>query len=194
MVIETKEIGISLGVGNGTFVDTEYINGNLQLTQVSTTPTGESVYASNGYWESNPVDLVDKFNDYDKVVLTKTVFTQDFYEVLTRTSDDGITYDSYIAVAIDRTVQSPTRRFIQIKINLEAGSIEGELLISDFNETTDVNEWLNNSFVETDGKLKLKRNYQLGMTKDATWVDTGLLFRKLITRTEWKKIDSLNIQ
>ncbi|QJI52477.1 hypothetical protein [Psychrobacillus phage Perkons] len=195
MTIQTKEIGVSLGVDKGTFHNTNFTTGKLQLNKVGETEDLKPLYATNGYWESEVIDLVDKFKEYDKIVLSKTQFTQDFYEVLTRTSDDNSTFSEYKVVAMDGKVQSPTKRYIQIKINFEAGMISQEFLISNFNNVTDIQAWSNADLVETkDGVLKLKRDYVFPMAKDVTWSSEGSLHRKKIARNEWKKINTLGVE
>lgn len=42
--------------------------------------------------------------------------------------------------------------------------------------------------------LQLKRDYNYNMTQDESWADTGSLHRKAITRSEWLKIDRLDVK
>jgi hypothetical protein len=189
--IETKEIGISFDVGQGRFVNTEVLDGSLRLKKVG---GSSDLYEKTGYWESKVIDTVDKFREYDKIAVTKVQFTKDLYKIETRTSDDNVKFGDYIALSVGGNVLSPKKRYIQIKITLYAGLVDETTIISNFNSPTDKDLWEDNTFIETDGALKLKRNYQYNMTKDASWTEAGTLLRQPIQATKFKRIDTLNIE
>lgn len=193
-VVETKEIGIDTGIGVGIYHNTEFVDGKIQLKKVSKTDTGKPVYEMNGYWESEVIDLVDKFKEYDRIALSKLQEITDVYSIMTRTSSDGITFDEYIATTPEGKIQSETKRYIQVKVNLFAGLSNESDLVSDFTSPSAIEDWENNKFIETDGVLKLKKEYQLEMNKDNTWADEGSLHRKLIKKENWKKIDSIGVE
>jgi hypothetical protein len=192
--IETKEIGISIGIGSGTYNNTEFVAGNIQLSKIGENNLGEPVYQSQGSWVSDVLDLVDKFKEYDKVVLSKVQDGTANYAILTRTSDDKINFSEYVATTPEGKIQSDVKRYIQIRIDFFAGFVNETLLISDFNSPTDVNKWSNNEFIETDGALKLKRNYEYEMTQDDSWKGEGSLYRQVIQATKFKRIDSISVE
>lgn len=47
---------------------------------------------------------------------------------------------------------------------------------------------------EEKNNILLKRDYNYDMVQDSTWTDTGDLHRKTITRSEWLKIDRLDVR
>jgi len=194
MATETKEIGIALGIGLGTYSNSEYVDGAIKLTKTAITDLGESIYADEGYWESKVIDLVDKFQDFDRVVLSKVQTKSDTIGVFTRTSDDGIRFDEYISTTETGNIQSETKRYIQIKIIFYAGYELTNFTLSDFNNPSD-SALFNNSYnIETSGgTLKLKRDYKMMMNRDMAWTSEGYLFRKPITRAEWLRLDKINI-
>lgn len=192
-IIETREIGISFEVGQGEFVKTEFVDGSLRLKKVGETPDLEPVYEDEGYWQSNVIDTADKFREYDKIAIDKVQFTKDLYKVETRTSDDGVNFNPYVAITAGGNIVSPMKRYIQIKITLYAGFLQDAITVSSFNNRQDVTKWEDRTYIETDGVLKLKRNYKFNMSEDKSWTDDGHLLRKKIARSYWKKIDSLNI-
>lgn len=192
--VETKEIGISLGVDQGEYVNTEFINGSLRLKKTAETESLEPIYEKEGHWESKIIDTVDKFREYDKIAVTKTQFTTDLYKIETRTSDNGADFNPYIALSAGSSVLSPKKRYIQIKITLYAGYLGEKFTISDFNNPSDANKFEDNTYIETDGVLKLRRNYEFMMTEDTSWIDEGSLHRKLITKSDWKRIDKLGVE
>src|SRR5690625_3674326 len=104
--IETKEIGIDMGIGIGTFVNTEYVNDAIQLKRKEGNINNKPIYEMERYWESEVVDLVDKFREYDNIALAKTQEVKDIYSIETRVSDDGINFEEYVATTPDSKVQS----------------------------------------------------------------------------------------
>lgn len=150
-----------------------------------------------GYWESEVIDLVDKFRDYDRVALSKEQQTKDNYAILTRVSDNGIEFDDYIATTPDGKVQSEMKRFIQIRVVFFAGLLIEEKTLHSFESESEIEDWENNKYITIDSEshvLKIKRDYDLIMEKDTTWIEDGTLHRKLINRNEWKRIDSLFVE
>mgnify|MGYP003488821977 CR=1 FL=1 len=195
MATETKEIGITLGIGLGTYSNTEYVDGAIKLVKTLTTDLGDSIYVSEGYWESKAIDLVDKFQDFDRVVLSKVQTKSDTIGVFTRTSDDGVIFDEYISTTETGNIQSETRRHIQIKIVFYAGYELTNFTLSDFNSSSDATLFNNPYYIETSGGLlKLKRDYSYLMTRDSSWSSEGYLFRKKITRAEWIRLDKISIK
>lgn len=192
--VETKEIGISIGIGQGNYVNTEFIEGSLKLKKAAETETQQPIYEKEGYWESRVIDTVDKFREYDKIAVTKTQFTKDLYKIETRTSDNGIDFNSYIALSAGSAVLSPKKRYIQVKITLYAGYLGESFTISNFNTPSDVNKFQDNTYIETNGVLKLKREYELLMTEDVSWTNEGTLHRKLVNRNLWKRIDKIGVE
>lgn len=191
-VIETREIGIDTGIGLGTYHNTEYINGNIQLRQKEVNENGKPIYSMEGHWESDIVDLVDKFKEYDNVALAKTQQTKDIYSIETRVSDDGVIFSEYQATTPEGKVQSPMKRYIQVKLNFFAGLIN-QVYTTSFNTEVEAGDWRNGEFVDTSSGLKLKKDYVLPMEKDATWIEAGSLHRKLIKKEDWKQINSIGV-
>lgn len=192
--VETKEIGISIGIGQGNYVNTVFIEGSLKLKKASETESQQPIYEKEGYWESKVIDTVDKFREYDKIAVTKTQFTKDLYKIETRTSDNGVDFNEYISLSAGSAVLSPKKRYIQVKITLYAGYLGETFTISNFNSPSDASKFEDNTYIETDGVLKLRRNYEFMMTEDTSWIDEGSLHRKLITKSDWKRIDKLGVE
>lgn len=191
--LETKEIGLLIGT-SGTHYNTELDESNrLRLKIVNVDGSGKSVYSDEGYWISNVVNLGDKFKDFEKVFTTHQDVSNSSFAIQTRVSDNGIDWSDWVAVAYDGTIQSETKQYIQVKINLFAGFETDVYLISDFKNVDDVSLFDNNSFISTSDGLRLKRKYEYDMSLDATWIGEGSLHRKAITRDEWLRIDRLEV-
>lgn len=57
----------------------------------------------------------------------------------------------------------------------------------------DATDFLPNEHVVFDGKMQLKTEYPLEMQKDESWMDDGSLHSIPINRSEWLRIDKLNV-
>lgn len=185
--LERKEIGLPIGV-SGTHNNTEIdsATGYLRLAQVDTDGQGNPVYAEEGTWVSDVINLEDKFHNFEKVFVSNSDYGASSFAILTRVSDNNIDWSDWIAIALDGTIQSDTKQYIQIRIDLFAGYVTDVFLVS--NSDFEVS-----AFVEDSSGLRLQRNYQYVMKLDLTWSDEGSLHRKKITRDEWMRIDKLNI-
>ena len=192
--LENKEIGLPIdvsGTHSNTQIDTT--TGYLTLKQIDTDGSGRPVYVDKGTWISDVIDLQDKFADFGKIFTTSVTNGNSSIAVLTRVSDNGTVWSEWIAVAYDGTIQSDTKQFIQVRIDFFAGFVTDVFLVSEFNNVNDVNLLDNNIFIETSNGLRLKRNYEFNMTIDNSWSEEGSLYRKPITRSDWLKIDKLNV-
>lgn len=193
--IETKEIGVDVGVETGTYHNTEYVDGKIQLTHVGETVQHKPVYEIEGYWESEVIDLVDKFREYDKVVLSKVHEDIDVVAILTRVSDDGVNFDDYTATTPEGKVQSEMKRFIQVKLSFFAGMTNEGMFIDDFSDENSINNWEDNTFIEiSEGSLKLRKEYSFEMNKKETWEEEGSVHKITVNKDNWERIEEILIQ
>ena len=185
--LQKKEIGLSIGI-SGTHRNTEIdeVTGHLRLAQVDVDGSGNPIYAEKGTWISKVINLEDKFLDFEKVVTTHITNGASSFTISTRTSDNSMDWSEWTAIAVDGTIQSDTKQYIQVKIDLFAGFVTDNFKIS--NSDFEINE-----FVEASNSLRLKREYQQDMTLDSKWTDVGSLHRKKITREDWVRIDRLMV-
>ncbi|KOS61410.1 hypothetical protein FJQ98_16845 [Lysinibacillus agricola] len=185
--LEKKEIGLPIGV-SGTHNNTEIdkVTGFLRLAQTDIDGSGKSIYVEEGSWTSDVINLEDKFQDFDKVFTNNINNGSSSIAVLTRVSDDGYNWSDWIAIAEDGAIQSETKQYIQVRIDIFAGFVTDHFVISN-------SDFENNEFVEKFNDIKLKREYQYDMNLDSKWSDTGSLHSKKITRNEWLRIDSLEV-
>ncbi|MDD1502591.1 hypothetical protein PVA17_07395 [Lysinibacillus sp. CNPSo 3705] len=141
--LERKEIGLTIGV-SGTHYNTEInrTTGLLQLMQIDVDGHGNPIYTKQGSWTSDVVDLGDKFKDFEKVFTTNTNKGASSFAILTRVSDNGIDWSNWTAIAMDGAIQSDTKQFIQVRIDLFAGFVVDEFIIakSDFEKNEFIEE------------------------------------------------------
>lgn len=187
------DIGIPIDLTKGVFNNVEIVNGKLQLSERETLPNGKKRYYEFGFWESEIIDLVDKFKDFDRVVANIVNKTNDSITIYTRTSSDGFSWTPYVPINQDNTIPSPIGRYIQIKVSFTAGITDEVIIVDDFNGGDEV-KFEQNEFVQFDGKLSLKKNYEYTMTKDSSWSEEGSLFRQVIPKSKLKKIDTISIE
>lgn len=186
-----EQLGFPIDLTKGNHNGTELVNGVLKL--VSTGVSGNvPIYPLSGYWESNIIDLLDNFTDYGNLVYNRLDTTNASVVISTSTSDDGITFDTYVPLNMSGKISSVKRLFIKVKIELFAGYGNVLATLTDFN-STDKPKWNTTPYVEFNGSLKLKRNYSEVMVKDNTWTGTGTLLRHTIDLDELRKIDTIDI-
>ncbi|MED4883924.1 hypothetical protein [Bacillus smithii] len=187
------DVGIPIDLTRGVFNNVEFINGKLQLSEKEILPNGKKRYYEFGFWESEVIDLIDKFKDFDKIVANIIRYTNDQITIYTRTSNDGLSWTPYTPLNADNTIASPIGRYIQIKVSFTAGITDKVMTVYDFTNSESVN-FQNNDKVIFDGSLKLKTQYADTMTVDTSFTDTGTLLRKTINKNQFKSIESIKVQ
>lgn len=140
---EKKEIGLSIGV-SGTH-DRTKINkdtGYLELVDIDVDGEGKPIYVEQGSWTSDVIDLGDIFQDFDKVFTDNTVNGASSFAVLTRVSSNNFDWSDWTPIAEDGTIQSDTKQYIQVRIDLFAGFVSDIFIIakSDFEKNEFVEE------------------------------------------------------
>lgn len=140
---EKKEIGLQIGV-SGTHDNTEInkTTGFLQLVEVDVDGQGNPIYIEEGSWTSDAIDLGDVFQDFEKIFTTNTNNGASSFAVLTRVSDNGRDWSDWVAIAEDGAIQSDTKQYIQVRIDLFAGFVTDVFFISnsDFEENEFIEE------------------------------------------------------
>lgn len=215
-IVETKEIGLSIGISKGTHNDTFFdtTDNSIKLKILGKDANNNPVYKEEGFWISDVIVIDDKFLNYQKIFTTHTNNgslidkSLSSIKIQTRVSKDGINWDGWVDTNTDGTINSATtwqetlgdgtivthvKRYAQVKIIFKAGFITDVFLISEFDDEADKDIFVDNTFIDTTNGLRLKRNYEWELTKDATWSDTGTLHRKVISRNEWLRLDKLNV-
>lgn len=185
--LERKEIGLPIGIsGNHNNTEIDSATGYLRLAQVDTDGQGNPVYAEEGTWISDVINLEDKFTDFEKVFSNSGNNGSSSFAILTRVSDNNLDWSDWTPIALDGTIQSDTKQYIQVRIDLFAGFVTDIFLVAN-------SDFESNEFVEDSNGLRLKRDYQYDMMLDSTWVDVGSLHRKKSIRDEWVRIDRLEV-
>lgn len=143
---EKKEIGLSIGV-SGIHDRTKINNdtGYLELVDIDVDGQGNPIYVEQGSWTSDVIDLGDIFQDFDKVFTDNTINGASSFAVLTRVSSNNFDWSDWTPIALDGTIQSDTKQYIQVRIDLFAGFVSDVFIIakSDFN----INEFLEEKVV-----------------------------------------------
>lgn len=181
-VIEQKEIGLPIN-NEGTFVNAIVKDDTIQISTKS-----NGLLNSDGTWTSRTIDIGDKFREFGKLLTSNSSTGNGRIEVSTRTSSDSVTYEEWRLVSSEGDITSTKNRYIQIRIKLIAdiGELNDVITVEKINE--------NNEFTEVlDGVIQLKREYEFDMTKDTSWSSEGQLFRKPVIRSEWTRLDYLEV-
>ena len=181
-VIETKTLGFPIGT-NGTFNNTVLVDGKIQLGK-----DAKGVFYEEGEWISPVVDIQDNFESFGKVFASNVDSGSSSIAVLTRTSDNGLNFDSWVAVGEDGSILSQKRRYISVKIVFYASWGIASVPITSIQLAND-----NLMVADYGGSFGLKRDHEFDMTQDETWAEEGTIFRHAITRSDWIRIDKMNV-
>lgn len=183
-----QSIGFPLDFNSGTLTDLEISSGGrLQLKSV-----GQGFFLPMGTWESDVINLEGKYTTLENLAMDKVTDTGHTVIAETRTSDNGTVWDEYIEIDYSTgKIMSIPRQYVQIRITLQSELMSGgaRILHTDFSIPASVQ---GNPFVEANGKLKLKTGYNFQM-KEQNWEEEGSLFRTTISKSDFKRIDSIRV-
>lgn len=194
MAVATQDVGIKIDLTKGKHTNTVYdeTTKKIALQKLRTTyDEKENIYAREGFWVSDIMDLVDKYTSLENLALTSELNGAE-YTAYTRTSIDNITWDEFVAINSSGKMMSVPRRYVQVKIAFKGKITDYQEPLHDFT-VKDVEKFKENEFINFGGNLELKREYEYKMSKDDTWKSDGSLFRKKIKNTKFKKIDSIKL-
>lgn len=156
--VETIEIGLGLELGKGTFVNCEWVEGESAL---KLTKDENGQYHKVGQWTSEVTELKDKFKEFDKVVLDKTLEGNATTEVYTRTSEDNVSFSEWEKLQGNEIAQG-TSKLVQIRVDLIAGY------------TTSSKE---TSFVNVDLEGKVKDHQHFTFDKDGVKLSKAVPYK-----------------
>ncbi|NOG27207.1 hypothetical protein [Lysinibacillus fusiformis] len=185
---EKKKIGLSIGV-SGTHDKTK-INKDtvfLELVDIDVDGEGRPIYVEQGSWTSDVIDLGDVFQDFEKVFTDSTVNGASSFAVLTRVSSNNYDWSDWVAIAEDGTIQSDTKQYIQVRIDLFAGFVSDVFIIAknDFNINGFLEEKGNaGSFVNVTPTLTSNTSSALGFSFASSEYNT--------TYPAWRAFDKTN--
>lgn len=191
----TQNIGVLIDLTKGTHTNTEYKDGKISLKEERKTyDLIDNVYSHEGVWVSEQIDLVDKYTSLENLAISKIINGKSTYKAYTRTSDNAVNWDDYVEISFTTgKIMSVPKRYIQVKIEFLGLYEYKQEIIHNFTELESA-IFDENEYVQFDGALYLKRDYEFKMGKDNNWTEEGTLFRRLIKKSELKKIDSLNFK
>ncbi|MGZ7444955.1 hypothetical protein [Paenibacillus sp. TH7-28] len=186
----TQEIGIPIDLTKGTFVNTEIKDGKLQLREVGIDDNGNSIFVDTGHWESEIINIKDKFTAFKRVARDVISKGSGSYKIYTQSSTDRITWTDYVEINYsDGSILSPVGLFARIKIEITANRINSTRTVDDFNEQGKYNnDYLNIS----NGYLEFKKNYVLDGVKDEAWTNEGKVFVSYVEKSKFKKVINLS--
>lgn len=184
---EKKEIGLSIGV-SGTHDKTK-INkdiGYLELVDIDVDGQGKPIYVEQGSWTSDVIDLGDNFQAFEKVFTDSISTGVSSFAVLTRVSSNNYEWSDWTPIAEDGTIQSNTKQYIQVRIDLFAGFVTDVFLIanSDFEKNKFVIEKTLSDGMYIVPTLTSNTSSPLGLAFSSSNAGAGYL--------AWKAFDGVN--
>ncbi|QSF43562.1 hypothetical protein [Paenibacillus tianjinensis] len=182
----TQEIGIPLDLSKGTYNNTIFSNGKLQLIELTKSDDGTSIYSPEGYWISETIRIADKIAQFKYVA--KSITGTGLYKIYTQSSNDGFSWSEWNETLTDGSINTQVGYYARVKIFLFATSTVVPFTVDSF----DTPGKYNNQFVNsTSGVLELKKSYATPYAIDATWAGSGKIMSALVPKTTYKKVDKL---
>lgn len=185
--LERKEIGLSIGV-SGTH-DRTKINKNtgfLELVDIDVDGQGNPIYVEQGSWTSDVIDLGDIFQDFEKVFTDSKVNGSSSFAVLTRVSSNNYEWSDWTPIAEDGTIQSDTKQYIQVRIDLFAGFVTDVFLIA--NSDIETNNYTEKFTVNQGGYIVPKLTSNISSTDGFAFSETEYS----TSYQAWKAFDGLD--
>lgn len=180
-----QEIGIPIDASRGTFHNTVFKDGKLQLVEVAQDIINEPVYVQDGYWISENIKLIDKFKSFKNFI--KTAIGSGIYKILTQSSTDGYTWTEWKEINYeDGSILSPNGSWARVKIEITANKVDSQIVVDHFN---DVSKFGNDFIDSSDGHLGLKKKYIYVMSD----TENENIYVKHVEKTKFKKIDKIRI-
>ncbi|ASA22783.1 hypothetical protein [Paenibacillus donghaensis] len=181
----TQEIGIPIDLSQGTFNNTVFQDGKLQLRELGKDDLGTSIYAPEGYWISESIRIADKVALFKYIA--KTMSGTGTYKIFTQSSNDGFVWTDWIEINTDGSINTPVGYYAKIKIFIIPSSTLVSISIDQF---TTPDKYTNPFINASSGVLELKKTYTSPYAIDNAWTD-GVLIKALVQKSQFKKIDKL---
>lgn len=151
----------------------------------------EQAYKLSGTFESNVIDLGNYLQEIKSISSIRNVPDDSSVKIYISTSSNRIEFSPYEEINYGTgEINSPEARYLKVKIELSGKADEREVAINSFSKE-EASQFQSNDFIEFNDGLGLKTSYEQTMSRDVNWVDEGVLYRNLITKDDWKMIDSI---
>ncbi|MGV2886791.1 hypothetical protein [Paenibacillus taichungensis] len=188
--MSTKEIGLPVYLSQGTYVNTEYKNGKLQLKEVTADSSGNPAYQQSGTWESPVIAIGDLVTAFERVVKNlSTSGSKATYKIYTKSSQNNSTWSDYVEINYDdSSINSPVGLYAKIKIEFFTTPSPTMFTLDDFTDGKYDSDYIDSS----NGLLRLRRNSNL--PTDTSVYGNGVLFVTHIQSSKYRKIYSLRIK
>lgn len=182
----THEVGLPLDLSKGTFADTEYVDGFLQLRVMKISDKGNAIYAESGYWESEVISIKDKIAAFKRINKASELVNGATYKIFTSSSEDGVIWSAWEEIDyIDGTIKSPKNSYAKVRIEIKSTMSDEIVTIDDFM----IEGKYNNEFVNSDmGVFELKRVHEYEMDEIFTNV-----YCKTVIKTDFNKVNKINL-
>jgi hypothetical protein len=185
----TQEIGIPIDLSKGTFGNTVFLNGKLQLVEIAKDDNNVSIYPPEGYWISESIRIADKVTSF-KYIAKNSVGTGTI-KIFTQSSSDGFTWSEWQEINYaDGGILTPVGYYARIKIFIYAGNGNTNFTIDEF---TIANKYINPYVNSSNGVLELKTSYSSPTIIDDTWIEEGTVLSCNIQKSSFKKINKISL-
>lgn len=166
-----QEIEIPLDLSQGTFYNTEYRDGFLQLKRVRISDNENEVFYPFGYWESDDSFMKDKVSAFKRLASDRVIVKNGTYRILTASSPDRSNWTPWNEINGESgEIISPVNQFAKVRIEITSSHHLEVITTDDFS----VQGKYNHPFVNSDeGVLELKKKHHLEMIKMSNGMNQG---------------------
>lgn len=144
-----------------------------------------------GEWESDIIDMVDKYTDFKNLVRVQNVYEGANVLFMTKTSDDNIVWSPYSAVNPDGSITSPKARYVRVKVRIYSVRGRESTVVESFSGNTHYDKTPCVTII--DGRLAVQYVSILDFTKEESYTGGGYLYKTKILSQNAKQIDRLRI-
>ncbi|MNC00556.1 hypothetical protein D3C81_737900 [compost metagenome] len=162
----------------------------LILSVDKTTPTGEYIYNETGSIEFKSIDLEQYYLQITKIDVSMSAAAGNTCKIYTATSMNRVTYEDYKEINSDGTINSTQGRYLNIKIEFIGKKDNVSFVKNDFKLEEKV-DFIADDNIIFDDSAYLKTQYSNEMLKGT--VQEGQIFTTTIEKSQFKKIDSLEV-
>lgn len=144
-----------------------------------------------GEWESEIIDLVDKYTSLNKLLRTQNIMDGASIVVMTKTSEDLNMWTPYVPVNSDGTVSSPKARYARVKIRVYAGKSRQPTEVEGFSGNIDYDK---SEFLQTNtGTTKINNTKRHEFQRDETYSGGGFVYKTKLFSDTRKQLDKIRI-
>jgi hypothetical protein len=144
-----------------------------------------------GEWESDIIDMVDKYTAFKNLVSTQNVFEGAKVVILTKTSEDNNVWTPYVAIGSNGSVASPKARYAKVKVRIYPSKNRELSVVEGFSGNINYDQ---TPYIKTgSGKMTVNNQKTQEFTKVTNYTDGGFLYKTTIYVDDKRQLNKIRI-